>query len=229
MRWLLTDAISSDRNELYQRWLGGAGVSYDIVGVGQDAPGDIRGYDALLLTGGGDVDPSLYDCQRAPETKSIRIERDRQEIGLIRQFMDAGVAVLGICRGIQILNVALGGGLIQHIPAALRLSGKEEHRAMGGHDSVHGIRFVGESALRDAWNGCDMVNSAHHQAVDPDRLAEGLKVIAMSDEGVIEAVEGRRLRSAVFAVQWHPERMDAAKFPVARLMELMIAISSKRR
>lgn len=233
MKWLLTDTTRSDRNETYWSWLDAAGVSHDMISVGQELDRDLRDYGALLLTGGGDIDPAFYQQGRARETKNVQRDRDRQEIELVRRCMDVGVAVFGICRGIQVLNVALGGGLIQHIPVFLETAAAgstEKHSAKSRScDAVHEVRFTGASALSDAWKGCDEVNSAHHQAIDPSRLPQGLRVIATSGLGVIEAVEGQGLQVPVLAVQWHPERMDATRFPVARLMDLMMELSSARR
>jgi len=227
MKWLMTQATKSDANTNYERWLRSAQVDFAISRAGDETPVAVAGYDALLLTGGGDVDPALYGDAVGAHTRYVDVKRDRHEIDLIGRCLADGVPVFGICRGIQVLNVALGGGLIQHIPGVPGLGG-EKHGGRRG-DAVHGVLFEGPSALRDAWGECGEVNSSHHQAVDPARLGKGLAVVAKSRAGIIEAVEGRGMGAPVLAVQWHPERMDEGRFPVRGLMELMKGLAARRR
>ena len=152
----------------------------------------------LLLTGGGDVDPGLYGAERDEETK-YSPERDDLERGLIEEARRRDLPVLAICRGLQMLNVARGGSLHQHIE---------------GHKGVeHGVQpepgsriatCVGEEEYR--------VNSRHHQAID--RLGNGLVVTARAADGIIEAVEDPESRFIV-AVQWHPEdRLSTRDFRI---------------
>ena len=227
MKWLMTQATKSDANTNYERWLRSAEVEFAISRAGDETRLNPSDYHALLLTGGGDVDPALYGETVDAHTMYVDAQRDRHEIELIRMFLAARVPVFGICRGIQVLNVALGGGLIQHIPGLPNLAG-EKHRE-SRRDAVHRIVFTEPSALRDAWRGCGEVNSSHHQAVDPERLGKGLAVLAKSEGGIIEAVEGRGVCTPVLAVQWHPERMDEARFPVRGLMDLMKQLATRRR
>jgi putative glutamine amidotransferase len=133
--------------------------------------------DGIVVAGGGDVDPLSYGEELAPETTDVDAERDAFDIALWRAIIEHNVPTLGVCRGMQILNVALGGTLVQHV---------EGHRGGG-----HGIRFTDGRHVE--------VNSLHHQAID--RLGDGLTAIAHADDGVVEAVT----IDGLLAVQWHPE------------------------
>ncbi len=210
----MTETSGSDSIRNYLRWLAAAGIEAERIAAGARPPDDVARFDALLLTGGVDVNPTRYGEARTPDARDVQDERDQMESILIERFMSAGKPVLGVCRGIQILNVALGGKLIQHIPELVT----EEHRAHGATDSLHPIRFIGESALCTAMKGVGEVNSAHHQAVHPDALGRGLRVTAVSPMGVVEAVEGDDL----LAVQWHPERLPGDHPASAKLLARMI-------
>lgn len=155
--------------------------------------------DGVMLTGGGDVNPKRYHQAQHEETYGIDDERDELEIALVRWAAEADKPLLGICRGIQVVNVALGGSLNQHI---------EDHRGNPQQRSavLHNVRVVSGSRLAHAVGTGEIgVNSFHHQAIE--RLAEGLTITARAPEdGVIEGVELPRCRYFV-AVQWHPEDM----------------------
>ncbi len=147
--------------------------------------GDLRG---LVLSGGGDVDPARYNAPPHPELKHISRKRDDLELELIREALAADLPILGICRGLQILNVACGGTLHQHIDGHRNV----EHTVRAVPGSRVAI-FVGEDDY--------VVNSRHHQAAG--RIGEGLVVTATAGE-VVEALEAPDHRFVV-AVQWHPE------------------------
>lgn len=151
----------------------------------------------LLLTGGGDLDWTLFADQDRGSQPPDR-ERDLAELVLCRAFLAAGRPILGICRGMQVLNVALGGDLIQDLSPDLR----PFHTRTGG-DQIHPIRCREGSFLHRLYGPLFPVNSSHHQAVA--RLGEGLRAAAWSEGGVAEALElpGR----PVLGVQFHPERM----------------------
>jgi putative glutamine amidotransferase len=165
--------------------------------------------DALVFSGGGDVDPAVYNAEAHPETNSIDQDRDRTELLLVRQALDDAKPVLGICRGLQVLNVAGGGTLYQDLPSeypqALRHSfgGSEFGLDYAGHevqieeDSLL-ARCVGLPILK--------VNSRHHQAVKD--VAPGWHIVARAPDGVVEGIERPDLPFAV-AVQWHPENLQA--------------------
>ncbi len=160
-----------------------------------DLPDSISG---LVLTGGTDVDPSLYGAQAEPETDAPDRERDDYESSLLTAALSRDLPVLAICRGLQLFNVVQGGSLIQHLP------GTERHRQKSGGMPVHDV--VIEGRLAEIFGAPRMpVNSRHHQAVD--RVGNGLVVTARDPEDGV--VEGVVLPSARFAVgvQWHPEDM----------------------
>lgn len=153
--------------------------------------------DALLLPGGADVDPARYG-QGMNGSRSIDPERDARELAVLKHFCEAGKPVLGICRGLQVINVALGGTLHQDISGHTKLDADT--------DRVHLSRAEDEMLV--SLYGAELaINSAHHQCID--RLGEGLRAVQWAHDGVIEAVRHESL--PIFAVQWHPERMCFAR------------------
>lgn len=151
----------------------------------------------LLLPGGGDVDPALYG-QEPDGSNAIDTAKDRQEIELIHKFHRAGKPILGICRGLQVLNVAFGGDLIQDIKTAPAHRWEESTG-----DKVHKVIVPRDSFLYPLYGETFFVNSAHHQAVK--NPATGMTIAARAEDDVIEALENREKK--IYAVQWHPERM----------------------
>lgn len=153
--------------------------------------------DGLLLCGGGDVDSALYGQENWGSLPPDRA-RDRAELALFQAFYEAGKPILGICRGIQMINVALGGTLIQDLPR------EQRPFHIGKADTVHPIRVEEGSILSRLYGPLFPVNSAHHQAVD--RLGTGLRAAAWAEGGFPEAIElpGR----SILGVQFHPERMS---------------------
>ena len=156
--------------------------------------------DGLLLSGGGDLNPSLYAARPHPRTARVNTDRDAAELALLQAAFDAGLPVLGICRGLQLLNVLRSGTLLQHVPETVGHDGHAPAPAVYGQRAVRvtpGSR-VARILGRDALD----VPCHHHQAIE--RLGAGLTATARSDDGVIEAVELDGYPFAV-AVQWHPE------------------------
>jgi gamma-glutamyl-gamma-aminobutyrate hydrolase PuuD len=154
----------------------------------------------LLLTGGGDVDPALYGEIASPETDPPDPERDAVEAALIDEALARDLPLLGICRGMQLLNVHFGGSLVQHLPTVGRHVRRTSDRGLPAHRVViEPGSMLASIAHRQMWE----VNSRHHQAVA--RLAGGFKVCASDPEdGTVEAIE-LPARRYVLAVQWHPE------------------------
>jgi len=155
--------------------------------------------DAVVINGGGDVAPERYGAARHDSTHGVEEHRDEFEIALVRAAAARGMPVLGVCRGIQLVNVALGGTLVQHVPEAV---GRDHMRIDAWDRYVHDVELAPESRIA-ALYGRDRlgVNSLHHQAVD--RPAPGLRVSARAPDGTAEAVESDDGR--VLGVQWHPE------------------------
>ncbi|MBR3569413.1 MAG: type 1 glutamine amidotransferase [Oscillibacter sp.] len=144
---------------------------------------------ALLLPGGGDMEPWRYGQENAA-SRNLDPARDALELDLLERFAALKKPVLGICRGMQSVNVFFGGTLLQDIPG---------HEQINGVDRMHPVRTA-----PGAFVAADAVNSAHHQAVD--RLGAGLRAEQWVPDGVIEAI--RHTRLPVWGVQWHPERLD---------------------
>src|SRR6185503_1792682 len=166
----------------------------------------LDGLDGLIVTGGRDLDPAGYGQQRHPETdEPVQANRDRDvwEAALIRGAIRRGMPVLGICRGAQVINVALGGTLHQHLPDVI---GHTRHQQGNAVFSTSAVRTVPGTRLAALIGESSDAQCYHHQAID--RLGESLIVSAQDSDGIIEAIEipGDNF---VLAVQWHPEeRLD---------------------
>jgi putative glutamine amidotransferase len=157
----------------------------------------LRILDGLVLSGGADLDPSLYGAAPDPRTVT-RPDRDSAEMSLARRALDQDMPVLGVCRGMQLLAVAAGGRLHQHLPDVL---GHEKHRPAPGVYGEHDARFVPGSRIAGLMGDDMAVHCFHHQGVaDPGSL----RITGRTEDGLAEAVEdpGRRF---VLGVQWHPE------------------------
>lgn len=164
--------------------------------------------DGVLLTGGySNIDPQHYDQQAMPGEDTRDPERDRYNLSLIPQILAAGIPVLGICRGIQELNVALGGTLHQRVH---NIDGMFDHREDSNaavevqYGLAHSVSVQAGGVLASLYDGENpMVNSVHGQSID--RLAKGLRIEAVADDGLIEAVSVTDAQQFALAVQWHPE------------------------
>jgi putative glutamine amidotransferase len=170
--------------------------------------------DALLLAGGADVDPTSYGAEPHAETKGTWPDRDAFEIALTRRALERDMPLLGICRGMQLLNVALGGSLDQHLPESI---GSETHRSLAGTFSKHDVRLLpGTLACEAAGTEGFVVWSHHHQGVE--RLGDDLRVSGYSrDDDLVEAIELPDKRFAL-GVVWHPEEDPDSKL-IAALVE----------
>jgi putative glutamine amidotransferase len=165
-----------------------------------DVPDLIAVVDGLVITGGGDVDPVHYGAARDPETGESDLARDSFDLALLREAMARSLPTLAICRGAQVLNVALGGTLVQHLPA--RTGG--EHGAYDRHtERVHRVRVDPDSRLARVLGTTELiVNSLHHQATE--QVGDGLRAVAWSDDGAVEGVESID-DAGPLGIQWHPE------------------------
>jgi putative glutamine amidotransferase len=198
-----------------------------ILDYGRDTPADVvQSCGGLLLPGGGDVLPSLYGEAAHATFDAAEAGRDAYEMELVRRATEADLPLLAICRGIQVLNVARGGTLVQHIPEQLRDSLNHTLRESPyaiAHDVwiAEGSRL--EAVMRDRLEGDTLpVNSRHHQAVKD--VGAGLVVTATAPDGVIEAVEDPTRRFCL-GVQWHPENF----YRTGEFRELFEALISASR
>ena len=165
-----------------------------------DAELALLSLDGLLLTGGGDVAPARYGAMAVPEVYGVEPGRDAWEVALVAAAAAAGLPLLGICRGAQLLNVARGGTLVQHLPAVSDLPHRDKDRF---DEPVHRVRLADGTMLATIVGSDELdVNSLHHQAVEV--TGRGLRAVAWADDGVVEAVEATDGWRAM-GVQWHPE------------------------
>jgi putative glutamine amidotransferase len=189
-----------------------AGARTAIVSPGEPVPADevLEPFDGLLLVGGGDVDPRRYGQERGPNVYGVEPDRDALEIDLLHAADRLGVPTLCVCRGMQVMNVAFGGTLVQHLPDS---PGVLEHGApVADRRTMHDVRTDERSRLR-ATTGVAVLScsSHHHQA--PDRIGDGLRPTGWSADGVVEALELEREGADelpyeagwMLGVQWHPE------------------------
>jgi putative glutamine amidotransferase len=225
----VTDTITNPvAYERYCSWVRGGipGVEIRKLSYLLKNAGELDGCGGVLLTGGGDVDPGLYGRGDAfSVAQEVDEERDRFEMAVIRRAQERGVPLLGICRGAQLTNVALGGTL--HID--LESEGYPSHRKAGEQDRRHDVVVEVPGILYDiVGHGMGEVNSAHHQAVDVP--GKGLRVAARSPEGIVEALEWEDPdeRPFLLLVQWHPERMIDSNNPFTYNLIQRFAIEAHR-
>lgn len=162
--------------------------------------------DGIIMTGGEDIAPHLYGEEPIPELGKVYAERDEFDLKLIKMAVEKKLAVMGICRGVQVMNVAFGGTLYQDIPVQLPES-RVKHYADYGSDKIHKIKIKKGSRLGEILGESVVVNSTHHQSVKD--LAPGFVVTAVAEDGVVEAIEMENGRP-IFGVQFHPEAFVAA-------------------
>lgn len=197
-RWGVWDAMATLVPDSYVQMVRRAG-GRPVVIPPDDADGTdlVRRLDGLVLAGGADIDPVRYGSHPHPRTVT-RPDRDAGELAVLAAAVDADLPVLGVCRGMELLAVAYGGTLHQHLPDVV---GNERHRPAPGVFGVHPARFVPGSRAAEIFGTNAEVNSYHHQGVDdPGRIA----VTGWADDDVIEAIEDPAGRFVV-GLQWHPE------------------------
>lgn len=182
--------------------------------------------DGLMLAGGADIDPASYGQESHPATVDTVPERDRFEIALVRAAIERDLPVLGICRGMQLINVAYGGTLLQHLPERF---GHHEHlRVAGTFDGAdHDVELIdGTLAARAAGETRHATKSHHHQGVD--RLGEGLRVSGSAADGLVEAIEMPD-RRFVLGVQWHPEADERSHVVAALVAQAAKGMGARRQ
>jgi putative glutamine amidotransferase len=179
--------------------------------------------DGLVLSGGSDLDPGSYGQDRHPETNGVVPERDRAELTLLQAALSRDIPVLAICRGSQVLNVARGGDLIQHLPEVV---GHEGHRQTPGAYAVHEVRIDLGTRLGSLLGERTPVKSHHHQGFG--RLGEGLRGVAWAEDGTVEALEDASRRFAI-GVLWHPEAGEEGALFEALVAEAAAYRAGRRR
>lgn len=196
----------------YEKWLRAADASIDVVDLAYctsvaQALKEVEPCDGIVFTGGADIDPARYGKPEERVHCIVDEGRDELEFALFDHVRTLNMPILGICRGMQVINVALGGSLYTDIPTFVHTD--IEHRRVEDTDSRHGLIVTPGSLLKKLTNELEgTVNSAHHQAVE--RLAGDLAKAATSPDGIVEAVEWAtpQSRQFLFGVEWHPERMN---------------------
>ncbi|HET9214560.1 MAG TPA: gamma-glutamyl-gamma-aminobutyrate hydrolase family protein [Gaiellaceae bacterium] len=174
--------------------------------------------DGLLLSGGSDLDPETYGADAHPETNGVRPERDRAELALLEAALARDMPVLAVCRGSQVLNVARGGDLVQHLPEVV---GHDRHKHTPGVFADHDVEVLGGTRLHELVGDHAPVKSHHHQGFGT--IGEGLRESARADDGTVEALEAPDRRFAL-GVLWHPEAGEDAA-----LFEALVAESRRYR
>ncbi len=178
--------------------------------------------DGLLFSGGSDLDPELYGQETHAETANVVPERDRAEIALLQAALERDMPVLAVCRGSQVLNVARGGDLVQHLPDVV---GDEKHKHTPGVFADHDVALVSGTRVQQILGDHAPVKSHHHQGYG--QLGEGLREAARADDGTIEALEDPSRRFAL-GVLWHPEAGDDLAL-IEALVEEARAYRDERR
>jgi putative glutamine amidotransferase len=203
----IRDVLRTRANAAYSDAARRAGLRPYILPVlaASDADAMLDGMAGLILTGGEDVDPAHFGAAPHPALGEVHAERDAFELALVRAARARRLPTLAICRGVQILNVALGGTLVQDL--ASEWSGAMPHEGSAErHERVHAVRIAAGSRLAVALGGTEAtINSMHHQSVG--RVAEGLTAVAHAPDGVVEGVEWQDDTWWMTGVQWHPEEL----------------------
>lgn len=198
-----------------------------------DLPEDIlhdifQRLDGLCLPGGADVDPAHYGEARHPDLGQVDAARDAAELALARWALAADRPTLGICRGIQLLNVAAGGSLHQHIPAQLPEAGRHDYKpaeSAWAHPT-HRVRVQSGSRLAQILGAVEVdTNSFHHQALN--RVADSFQAVAWAEDGIVEGIEDAS-RRFVLGVQWHPEGMFNSNLFARRVFQAFVAAAQPR-
>jgi putative glutamine amidotransferase len=207
----ITDCHKEDKFNKYVEWIQSVEPESAVVKLSCNLKNAevIDDLDALVLTGGGDIDPEFYDLPNlSSQARDVNKARDTFEIEVVHRSLEANLPVLGVCRGMQLMNVALGGSL--HVD--LQSRGFNDHTSPTGGELKHAITIRPNSLLSGLAGGLKgEVNSYHHQGVD--RLGHGLMAVAQSSDGVIESAEWSSKEGMPFLllVQWHPERANRTR------------------
>ena len=201
-RWGVWDTLADVQSTRYSDAVVASGGAVVLIPpVASGITDVLRVLDGLLVSGGADLDPAAYDAPAHMAAGPFRPDRDNAELTLVREAVRGRLPVLGVCRGMQVLNVALEGSLMQHLPDT---QGLLPHQEAPGVFSTRTVTFDGDSWLGRLLGRTAQTACHHHQAVE--RLGNGLRVVGVADDGTIEAIEAVD-GSPVLGVQWHPEQL----------------------
>lgn len=181
---------------------GGLPVVFPI-GSPEDAKAYIAGIDKLLLAGGQDISPACYGEEMNPKIEATNPARDSFELALIKEAVAQKKPILGICRGMQLLNIAFGGDLYQDLSLAGFPTLKHVQLPTPFHFSTHSVTLTADSRLGKLLGTDYHVNSFHHQAVR--KIAENFQIVGKAPDGIIEALESEAFSAPIIGIQWHPE------------------------
>lgn len=207
----ISQGTGDPKYEKYAPWLATAGRGVETIELSEHSDAEtttlLHTMDGIVFTGGADVHPARYGQPDALGLcGTIDLPRDTREFRWFATARERGIPILAICRGMQLVNVALGGTLIPHLPSVAT------HRK-DGYDAKHALQIASPSLLATLARATEVtVNSSHHQAVD--QIADELRVTARAPDGIVEAMEWRETKGKPFflGVQWHPERMPPDDF-----------------
>jgi putative glutamine amidotransferase len=208
VRWGAWDVPAAVVPLAYVEQVAVAGGRALVVPPNEDAVEEtLDALDGILFSGGSDLDPAAYGHEPHPETRDVRPERDRAELALMRAALERDMPMLAVCRGSQVLNVACGGDLLQHLPEVV---GHDEHKHTPGVFADHPVEVKAGTRLGELIGVHAPVKSHHHQGFG--RLGDGVVETAWAEDGTVEALELPSRRFAV-GVLWHPEEgEDGALF-----------------
>ena len=198
---------AKDKDSPYFKALVTAGASAEEIDLVTAGASNFRAedYDGILLGGGEDVDPALYEEEKKYKNVNVNRKRDDFEFKLLDRAREARLPVFGICRGTQLINVKFGGTLYQDLASDTKVD-IDHKQTEARTDATHTVTLTEpESFLAESFQGNCHVNSLHHQAIK--RVGRGLKVTAYSEDGLVEAVEAADDYPYLVAVQWHPEEI----------------------
>jgi len=199
-KWGVWDAETALVPATYVEAVDAAGGRPLLVPPSEDAVDEtLEAIHGLVLPGGTDLEPKLYGQEPHEETYGVVPERDRAELALLQCALERDLPVLAICRGSQVLNIARGGDLVQHLP---EIVGHERHKEQPGVFGEHDVRIDERSRLGEVVSVHAPIKSHHHQGFG--RLGNGLRDVAWADDGTVEAIEDPE-RPFVLGVLWHPE------------------------
>ena len=209
----VTDSMKPDF-ENYVRWIRRSAPDAEVLTLKPGNAAEVARCDGIVLTGGGDIHPRHYGREDAMELmKDVNPARDEFEFALVHEALRREVPVLGVCRGMQLFNVALGGSMIPDVQKA----GYKDHSKGPSGQRTHEVLIEPDTLLRSIVSADRAgVTTSHHQAVE--RIGRGLRVSARSEDGLIESMEWEspNQRPFVLLVQWHPERMSDTESPAAK-------------